>query len=483
MAAKPLFDQAAERGLVGAILQDVGVLDTSEVGALTRGDFHNEFLGAAFESAVKHYRAGRIPDFALLAGDLAHLERADSTLAGLLTDASNPWNAGEFVKRIRDLADRRRALALTTQAATAIYNRNGDWRDHVAAAGVDLVQLDDAGAAENALPAEPATWADMRQQIGPVKWLWADWLPAELLIEVVGESGGGKSALVERLSGCFLLGWMWPDGTPFTGERGKVLWCEAEAAQAINLDRAIAWGLPIENILSPFANPLDDVDLFDPKHLAAIEATARRDDVRLIVVDSLSGASGGREKGEDMMPIVKWLAELARNLKKPVVLLHHLRKRGPNDSGDVVTLDRVRGATQIVQPARVVWAVDAPDGTHLERKRLSVIKSNLGKFPKPIGMQIDDGGVIFGEAPQAPKTMTKLDQAKLLLLKFLAGGPQLQTEIENQAILDNISMDTMREAKKKLGITVSKDGHTGKWSWALPDVPNWQGGEQDGDDD
>jgi hypothetical protein len=126
--------------------------------------------------------------------------------------------------------------------------------------------------------------------------------------------------------------------------------------------------------------------------------------------------------------------------------------------------------------------VDAPDSAHLEHKRLSVIKSNLGRFPKPIGMRIDDGGVIFGQAPEAPKTMTKLDQAKLLLLKFLAGGPQLQTAIEQEADSEGISVDTLREAKKRLGLKTSRDGHTGKWSWALPDVPNWQDGEQDGDD-
>ena len=330
---------------------------------------------------------------------------------------------------------------------------------------------------------EAATWADMAALIGPIAWEWPDWLPSSLLVELVADSGAGKSTLALRIAATFLLGWMWPDGTPYAGVTGKVLWCESEAGQAINLERAQAWGLPIKNILSPFPNPLDDVSLFDPAHLAAIAANATREDVRLIVVDSLSGGTAGREKAEDQMPVVKWLAELARNLGKPVILLHHLRKRGLSDGSgnDSVTLDRVRGSTVIVQPARVVWALDAPNPNMPNHKRLSVIKSNLGRFPKAIGVHIDDDGLSFDAAPTAPKAMSKLDQAKLLLLRFLAGGPRLQTDIEAEAISEGISMDTMRDAKKKLRCRVEKDGHTGKWSWSLPDTIGGQDREHDGD--
>jgi hypothetical protein len=300
----------------------------------------------------------------------------------------------------------------------------------------------------------------------------------------VADSGAGKSTLALRVAATFLLGWMWPDGTPYTGETGKVLWCETEAGQAINLERAQAWGLPVENILSPLPDPLDDVSLFDQTHLAAIAAVGGRDDVRLIVVDSLSGGTAGREKAEDQMPVVKWLAELARNLGKPLILLHHLRKRGLSDSSgnDSVTLDRVRGSSVIVQPARVVWALDAPNPNTPDHKRLSVIKSNLTGQQKDIGVHIGDGGLTFGEAPAAPRAMSKLDQATLLLLRLLADGPRLQTDVEAEAASEGIGMDTMRKAKKKLGCQVTKDGHTGKWSWSLPENIGGQDEEQDGDD-
>jgi hypothetical protein len=233
------------------------------------------------------------------------------------------------------------------------------------------------------------------------------------------------------------------------------------------LERAKAWGIPLESVLSPFTNPLDDVNLFDAEHLAAIARVAARDDVRLVVVDSLSGATGGKGKGEDLMPVVKWLAELARDLCKPILVLHHLRKRGVFDSGDVVSLDRVRDSTVIIQPSRVVWAIDAPDANNTEHKRLSVIKSNLGRFPQALGLHIGDDGLTFDDAPQAPKAETQIDKAKDLLKALLDSGPLPSVDLETEARGAGISWDTMKRAKDALGVVARRDGKAGKWYWAL----------------
>ena len=115
-----------------------------------------------------------------------------------------------------------------------------------------------------------ATWADMAEQLGPIEWAWDKWLPKGLLTILAGESGAGKSALALRLCSAFLRGDPWPDGSPYQGETGAVLWCEAEAAQAVNLERAKSWGLPLEQILSPLSDPLQDIQLDQPAHQAAL---------------------------------------------------------------------------------------------------------------------------------------------------------------------------------------------------------------------
>ncbi len=164
---------------------------------------------------------------------------------------------------------------------------------------------------------------------------------------------------------------------------------------------------------------------------------------------------------------MKWLAELARNLGKPILLLHHLRKRGMFDTGEAVSLDRVRGSTVIIQPARVVWALDVPDPNEPEHRRLSVIKSNLGRFPDALGLRITDTGLTFDAPPQAPKAETQVDRAIDLLKALLATGPVLSAELEQEARGAGISWDTLKRAKDKLGIVARKDGKGG-WSWALP---------------
>ena len=310
------------------------------------------------------------------------------------------------------------------------------------------------------------TFADMVGMIGPVEWAWKPWLPKGMLVILAGESGAGKSGLALRLAGCFLRGDPWPDGQPFTGERGAVLWGEAEAAQAVNLDRAKAWGLPLDQLYTPLSNPLDDLKLDQEGHRAMLAQKAALPEVKLIVIDSLRGVLGrGDENASETLNFIKWLAELARDTGKCLVLSHHLRKRSIFD-GEGVELERLRGSSAIVQTARVVWALDVPDVAEKANKRLSVIKSNLAKFPDPVGMTIDETGVRFGAAPEAPRPETRADQAIDLLLNLLQGGPRPANEIEQEFNDAGISIATLKRGKAKLGVVSIKD-RTG-WKWSLP---------------
>jgi putative DNA primase/helicase len=311
-----------------------------------------------------------------------------------------------------------------------------------------------------------ATWADLDSLIGPIKWLWKNWLPQGMLTIIAGELGVGKSIMALRIAACFLRGDPWPDGTPYTGETGAVLWCEAEAAQAINLSRAKAWGLPLDRIYTPFEDPLVDILLDDPNHKEAIATVARREEVLFMVVDSLRGATRGDENSSETIAVTKWLAELARDTDKPLLLSHHLRKKGLRDVGNKVTLDRLRGSSAIGQPARVILAIDVPDPKDKEAKRLSVIKNNLARFAEPVGLSIDGEGVAFGDAPQEPYTETLQERAADLLLMLLASGPMPSADIRKEVEEAGLSWHAAKRAKEKLGIAVIKPD--GVWHWSLP---------------
>jgi hypothetical protein len=245
------------------------------------------------------------------------------------------------------------------------------------------------------------------------------------------------------------------------------LWCESEAAQAINLSRAKAWGLPIERIYTPFEDPLVDILLDDPDHREAIARVAWREEVLFIVVDSLRGATRGNENSSETITVVKWLAELARDTDKPIQLSHHLRKLGLRDVGNKVTLDRLRGSSAIGQPARVIWAIDVPDPKDKETKRLSVIKNNLARFPEPVGLSIDEKGVTFGDAPQEPHRETKVKRAARFLKMLLANGPVPSTKVEEEVKKADLSPYAANRAKKKLGIILIRLKN--KWVWSFPE--------------
>lgn len=326
-------------------------------------------------------------------------------------------------------------------------------------------------------PHKFSTWADLVAALGPIRWEWAQWLPAGMLTMLVAEQAAGKSILALRIAACYLRGDPWPDGTPFEGDTGAVLWCEAESSQGMNGDRAVKWGLPVDRIYSPLGDPFDDILLQDDAHMDAIRYMAARADVRLVVVDSLSGANVAKENDARMVHTVKSLATIAKQVGKPVILTHHFRKLGLRDDTGRPSLDRIRGSGAIVQPARVVWAIDAPDPQQEDHRRLSTIKNNLlGLVTDPLGMRIDGAGVTFDDAPEPPRVETQQDKAADVLAALLHKGPRKASELQEELEDVGISWRTAHRAKDALGVVAYKKD---VWWWALgahqdqEETPGW----------
>jgi putative DNA primase/helicase len=280
----------------------------------------------------------------------------------------------------------------------------------------------------------------------------------------------GKSIFAMRLALTYPTGADWPDGMPYDLPPGEVLWCEGESFLAGHRQRALQMGIPVNKILLPFANVTDginDVRLGDPERQQAIEYYAITYNVKLIVVDSLSGTSSGDENQSTASAGVRWLAGLAQRTGVPVLLLHHLNKPGKDPTiGQEVTLGRVRGHTSIVQYARVIIAIDAPDAEKPEARRVSWIKSNLGQRPEPLGFTFADGQLAFTEAPRRQRPETLPERAGDLLLSLLASGPKPYAEVERQTEGAGFSLRTVQRAKEKLGILSEKRGE--QWFWKLP---------------
>lgn len=308
------------------------------------------------------------------------------------------------------------------------------------------------------------TFRDVSAILGSVRWEWSEWLPAGFLTMIVGSQEVGKSILLLRLVGCYTEGWPWPDGSEFTGERGFAVWAEGEAGQRLNTQRAEAWGMDLSRIITPH-DDISDFSMENLDHWGHFCELAAYKNVRILVVDSLSGIHGRKENEATMQRVVKPFAELARDANKPIALSHHLNKplRGERD---VVTLNRVRGSGTITQTARIVWAIDRPDLETPETRRLQMLKSNLGGKPDALGFTIGDKSVTWTDAPKAAKPQTKQEQAMQILRGLLDKGAMKSSMVKASLEKFGGSWDSAHKAKERLGIVPFQ--RDGVWWWALP---------------
>ena len=290
-----------------------------------------------------------------------------------------------------------------------------------------------------------------------------------MLTLVAGDPAVGKSAVLLYIAGLYTKGQgKWPDGTEFNHSACNVLWCESEAAQAVNVRRAIAWGLDPLRIWTPSLEPLSDFFFSDESMRQRLTDIARLDEVGLIVVDSLGGATRMDERLSSFATGVQWLAEVARDTNKPIILSHHLRKSSLLDSNRT-RLERIRGSGKVVQFPKMVWLMDSPDGDDPDLRRLEVVKTNIGSLPPPIGVYVNQGMPTFRcdieFEPSSSKHSSLADAVALLQLE-LSSGPRLASEMIAVAGEAGISPATIRRAAQAMG---GLGGRRGPGSmWTLP---------------
>ncbi len=466
-----LYNPDAEEAVLGSILIEPSALPS--VGQfLAPGDFFVVKNQWVYEALITLHERREPIDFLTVCNELEarnRLAEAGGTvyISQIETKVPSAAHLDGYARIVWEMARRREIIAACSDFAKHAYDLSEDINSVVA-----FVHEQSERFSRNGRGDECATWADVSEILGPIEWAWPNWLAAGFAALVVSKPGLGKSALILRLAECFTKGTDWPDGKPFTGQIGAVVWAEAEAGQAINLGRARSWGLPLEKILTPFDDPLSDVCLDDPRHQAAITAAARRDDVRLIVVDSLGGSTSVNDKDSEAGLPMKFLGQLARNVGKPVVASHHLRKRTLLDVGDTVDLEQVSGNVAIVKFARLVWALDTPDPGKPDVKRLACIKSNLGRFPDPLGLTISEAGVSFCSAPTTPKEPSQIDIAKSYLVDLLGDGPKLAKEIQESFAGQGLSWRSAERAKTELGIKSVKKADGWYWGLVREDEPS-----------
>jgi len=326
-------------------------------------------------------------------------------------------------------------------------------------------QLDELWEQRHKREPEYATAEVVQQAIGGTQWLWPDWLPRGYLTLLAGDPGIGKSGVALWLCGAATGQLPWPDNSGWR-DGGCVVWVDAEGAHGLTTDRIRAWGLDPRRVLMPGRDGLQHLRISEPADVERLRRIAEHATPELIVVDSLSAAHGGDENSSDIRHTMRAMAEVARDYKCGLVLIHHLTKRSVALDGPEVELRHIRGSTAIVANSRVVIAADHPD-RQAEPHRLRVIKSNLSGLPEPLGfLPCEDAIPEWCDAPAVPREETPGDRAFEWLREQLHRGAQAKRALIESAREMGIIEGTLKRAAQRLRVEITYG--SGREYWGLP---------------
>ncbi len=253
-----------------------------------------------------------------------------------------------------------------------------------------------------------------------IEWLWPGYIPIGHITLVVGQPGSGKSAFAQDLTHRLEQVRGWPCGSPNI-IYSKTLWLDAEGAKTILAQRIRGWKMNPEGIIIPYQKDIyADFMIANPNSIEDVELILIAEQIRMVVIDSLSGIHRLDEKdSKDMKALLNTLHNLASNHQCAVVLIHHLNKGEANPIDGKITLDRVRGSTQIGASVRSVLAIDEGrfDSGIISKdkaKRIYQIKNNLGEQQEdPLHFEITGERVeYFGKLPAPLKKLCALSGKK-----------------------------------------------------------------------
>jgi hypothetical protein len=317
-----------------------------------------------------------------------------------------------------------------------------------------------AGWKPNGVP----SMADLADDLPPIAWLWKGWLPVGMLSVLGSRPGSGKSLLGADLIWRITANRGMPDGQPVPVQYAgrPCIYVDAENVPQLLLKRIRAWGMD-ENKLHLLIPDEQDfmIDLSNDKYRERlIEATAVLEPP-LIVFDSFSRlTSKGENNIEDVRDVLSFLTGLAKDRDTNVLLIHHVGKPGVRLI-DTMELADLRGSSDIGAAARTVLGLvtvqTGPEPDPNGPRRLKIVKSNLGRYPEPIGINlkplVDDEVMLeYGEPPKSYREPSEVDLCADWLENYLedAGGSAHPKDVFGAAKGEGFSEATVRRSKKQL---------------------------------
>lgn len=375
----------------------------------------------------------------------------------------------------------------------------------------DVVPLRQSGASPEGVLSGPqaVTRRLCDIQAKPIRWLWPGRIARGKVSMIAGHPGLGKSQITAALAAVVTTGGRWPvDRTPC--ERGSVILLNAEddAADTIrprleaagaDLTRCEMLDAILDGYMPSGENSTRGFSLKTDLRVLG-DLLERRGDVALVVVDPITAYLSGVDThvNADVRALLSPLGEVAARHEVAIVCVSHLNKGGANRGSAGEALMRVSGSLAFVAAARAAFVV-VRDQDDASRRLFLPAKNNIGKDetglafvvesqnlpsgietsrvmwePNPVSVSADEAMA----PPPEEGERSMMEEAIDLLQDILRAGRMPARDVKRQAQDIGISDKTLRRARERLNVRVSREGFgtEAKSYWMLgetaPLVPN-----------
>ncbi len=336
MKTRNLYNPDVEAALVASALTDFSVFAAD----VRPSDFHDGALGTLWAIGRELLDSGDYADPITLADACAarglDLEGRIIRLQAHDADWTH-WRS--YASRVKDLAERRAALALCERQAKIVHDSNGTWKQELAAVGAQLLQ--------SSTPAPTTDNPPRQTSWGAAELLTAQFPEAKMIVNglvpvgltfLAGRPKIGKSWLALQTAIAVAAGGRVLDRAV---EHGNVLYLAMEDNARRLQERTRKLGMPATAAIRfelawPYLTH-DGLDL--------LERAIAEHGYTLVVLDTLGRLLGAADQQDlaDMTMIVGRLQEIALARDLAVLALDHHKK--PTGVGGGNPIDDIIGST------------------------------------------------------------------------------------------------------------------------------------------
>ena len=288
-----------------------------------------------------------------------------------------------------------------------------------------------------------------------VAFLWKPYIPFGKLTILHGDAGNGKTYVAMQLCAACTNRAIIPNMEAL--EPFNVIYQTAEDGLGDTIKpRLIEAGADLEKVLVIDEGEDDPLTLIDER----IEKAIRQNNAKLLIIDPIQaflGPNVDMNRANEVRPILRKIGNVAQKTGCAIVLIGHLNKAAGMQSNY-----RGLGSIDFSAGVRSVLVI----GRTKDDPNLRVLvhdKSSLAPPGPSIAFILGDeeGFRWVGECDFTAdellsgvekKTESKVQEARDLICRMLAGGKEVfSEEIDKAAMEKGISSRTVRDAKKELG--------------------------------